>query len=449
MTTIRRLPFLLAAAAALAAAAVFLSPGTAAAAGTVNCAPYGPASAADVQAAAASGGTVTIYGVCHGTVQLTTSVTLRGGTSGATSGLDGSGAGPVIEVGGGTVTLGNLLVTGGNCLCQGAGVSADGATLYVNGSRVLNNTATSFGGGIYAENSSAVYVSSSTISGNSGRYDGGGLMMNSGSNLTLARSTVSGNSVDQGAGGGISQFGAQLTLNTSTISGNHADGGGGGIAADFATTAISRTTITNNTASFDGGGILSSDANYSGGGGLSIANSSIEHNSAESEGGGLLNLSFYGDSRVNATNTTFAFNSAPFGGAVHNSGQGATASFSGSALTFIGNKALSGLGGAIYNEAIYSVSHGLVTLSQSRVGPALGTTNANRAQRGGGIYNFVYPGLGGDAHVTLAKGTTVSHNVALDTGGGVDTCAAGVLTLATGGRVVQNTPNNVHTEACN
>ena len=53
--------------------------GTAAAAGTVNCAPYGPASAADVQAAAASGGTVTIYGVCHGTVQLTTSVPARVG----------------------------------------------------------------------------------------------------------------------------------------------------------------------------------------------------------------------------------------------------------------------------------------------------------------------------------------------------------------------------------
>jgi len=211
----------------------------------------------------------------------------------------------------------------------------------------------------------------------------------------------------------------------------------------------SRTTSSGNDAAFGAGGLYLGDVNDSGGSGVTIANSSFDHNSADDQGGALLNLSFYGDSDVTATNTTFTSNTAPFGGAVYNSGQGATASFSGTALTFLANHSNSGLGGAIFNEAIYDFSTGLVTLSGSTVGPSLGTANANTAQLGGGIYNFVYPGYHGNATVTLRDGTTVSHNIAFEDGGGVYTCAAGTLALPNGGRVVQNTPNNVVSAPCN
>ena len=76
-----------------------------------------------------------------------------------------------------------------------------------------------------------------------------------------------------------------------------------------------------------------------------------------------------------------------------------------------------------------------------------GTTNANTANEGAGIYNFVYPSSNADVEVTLDS-TTVSHNSASDTGGGVFECAAGVLNLTSSGRVVQNTPNNVVTQSC-
>ncbi len=443
-------PLFLAPAAVVAAAVVLFSAGPAAAAGTVNCAPYGTGTAADVQAAATSGGTVTINGVCTGTVTLTTGVTLKGGTSGATSGLDGGGTGPVVTVTGGPVTLANLLVQNGACLCAGAGVSDNGAALSLLGVRVLNNTASSFGGGVYAQNSGTVYVNGSTISGNQGRYDGGGLMMNSGSNLTVTGSTVSGNRLEAGyggTGGGIDQFGAQLTVTNSTISGNHYEGSGGGISVSYGTGSISRTTITGNTARFGGAGIFADDVNYSGGNGVTIANSSIDHNTAQSEGGGLLNYSFYGNSNVSASNTTFTANSAPFGGGVHNSGQGATASFTGTALTFLANHADSGEGGAIFNAGYYSVSHALVSLSQSTIGPSLGTTNANTSNEGAGIFNYVYPGSNADVETALYA-TTISHNTASDTGGGVFDCAGALLTGDGTGRVVQNTPNNVVTQTC-
>ncbi len=445
-------PLLLAPFAAVAAAVALLTAGPAAAAGTVNCAPYGSGTAADVQAAAASGGTVTIKGVCTGTIHLSNSVTLQGVTANATSGLNGNGAGPVITVdGGATVTLKNLLVTGGDCKCEGAGVEVVASTLNVIASKVVNNSASSFGGGIdgttdfHTGLGSVLNLTDSTVSGNSGLF-GGGIMSNGGTPLTLTRTTVSGNTAS-GPGGGIYQGGTQLTVNQSTISGNSASSGGG-IALQEVTGSITRTTITGNSAGFGGGGIFAQDENHYAANGLSITNSSIDHNTANDEGGGLLNLSFYGSSYVSTNHTSFTSNSAPFGGAVNNSGQGATASFAGTADTFLANHADHGYGGAIFNEAIYDFSAGLVTLSQSQVGPTLGTANANTAYDGGAIYNFAYPGYHGDAHVTLQNGTTVSHNVAADTGGGVFTCAAGVVTLLTGGRVVMNTPNNVVGNVC-
>jgi hypothetical protein len=453
MTITRRIWLLSGPVAALAAAAALFLPGTAAAAGTVNCAPYGFGTAANVQSAAASGGTVTINGVCPGTVHLTTSVKLVGGTGSATSGLNGRGVGPVVKIDGGiAVTLANLLVVGGKCACQGAGVSIAGGSLNLIGSRVSGNVATSFGGGVYAENSATVNVNGSTVSGNQGRYDGGGLMMNSGSNLSVTGSTVSGNGLEPGyggTGGGIEQFGAQLTLSNSTVSGNHATGSGGGVSVSYGTASISGTTITGNTADFGGAGIFADDVSNSGGNGITITNSSIDHNTAQSEGGGLLNYSFYGNSTVNATNTNFTANSAPFGGAVHNSGQGATAAFNGTSLVFVANHANGGEGGAIYNAGYYAFSHALVTLSQSTVGPNLGTTtNANTGYEGGGIFNFVYPGSNADVRATLTNGTTVAHNSAVDTGGGIFNCRGATLSLGTNSAVFQNAPNNIVTQPC-
>jgi predicted outer membrane repeat protein len=437
--------------AALVAAVALFAAGTAAAAGTVNCAPYGTGTAADVQAAAASGGTVIINGVCTGTVHLATAVTLRGGTSNATSGLDGGGTGPVVTITGGPVTLANLLVQNGSCACQGAGVSDSGSALNLIGARILNNHATSFGGGVYAENSATVNVNGSTVSGNVGRYDGGGLMMNSGSNLTVTASTISNNSLQVGyggTGGGIDQFGAQLTLSTTTLSGNRSEGSGGAISVQYGTASISRATITGNSAGFGGGAIYAGDVNDSGGNGVTIANSTIDHNTVSDQGGGILNVSFYGNSYVTANNTTFSSNSAPFGGAVYNSGQGATAGFSGTADTFLSNHANDGEGGAIYNEAIYDFSHGLVTLSQSTIGPSLGSNGANTAQDGGAIFNFVYPGYHGDAEISLQNGTTVEHNSAFQTGGGVYNCSIGLVSTDVGSRIILNTPNNVVNDPC-
>lgn len=430
-----RLSLLLGPVALLACLAVLLTAGTASAAGTVNCAPYGTATAADVQTAAASGGTVTIDGVCKGTVHLSSSVTLRGGTPSASSGLNGNGVGPVVLVdNGASVTLLNLLVTGGQCKCEGAGVEVRGSTLTVAGSKVTGNTASSFGGGIDGTSDfstgqqSSLNVADSTVTANTGFW-GGGIMSN-GASLTLTRTKVSGNTSD-GPGGGIAQFGP-LTMSSSTISGN-SGGSGAGIFIEDVPASISRSTISGNTGSGSGGGIF-----YADGPGLTVSNSTIDHNTA-SEGAGIFNLAFYTDSSVTLNSTTVSANGAAFGGAVMNEAEGSgTAGFSANATTFVGNHA--DTGGAIYDDGINGSA--VVTLSQSTIGPSFGTSNANRAHLGAGIYEYLYPGLGGTTSVALVNGTTIAHNVASETGGGVLVCPGATMSLGTG-RVVMNTPNNV------
>ena len=198
--------------------------GSAFAAGTVFCPPFGTDTAADVQTAANGGGTVTIFGVCSGNISLTANVTLKGGTPGATSGLDGTGFdGPVISqlAGAELVNVQNLLVTGGGHNSgDGGGIWNDNrdcvAVTNVVSSRIINNTIDvedAWGAGLNAEFCTTMNVTNSLVSGNkttAPEGDGAGIASDDAAAVNVTGSTITRNSAD-GVGGGI--WGRDTVLN--------------------------------------------------------------------------------------------------------------------------------------------------------------------------------------------------------------------------------------------
>ncbi len=158
--------------------------------------------------------------------------------------VNGNAASRVFHIASGkTVTISGLTVTNGHadCLgCQGGGIFNDGATLTANNSTISENSASSYGGGIFNGgsfgSSATLTISNSTLDGNSATTQGGGIF-NDGSGagnatLTVKNSTLSGNSATDGGGifngtpfaaGGS----AMVTLNNSTLSGNSARFGSG------------------------------------------------------------------------------------------------------------------------------------------------------------------------------------------------------------------------------
>ena len=165
----------------------------------------------------------------------------------------------------GILTLNSLTVSG-NSGANGGGITNFGSTLTVNNSIISGNTGRD-GGGIF--NNGTTEINNSTVRDNTASIAGGGLFNNRDRTLTLNNSTVSGN-VSNGAqiqngtgGGGIANGsgvggtgGGTLTVNNSTISGNSATADGGGIFAQGANsvTTLNNSTISNNTA-VRGGGI--------------------------------------------------------------------------------------------------------------------------------------------------------------------------------------------------
>lgn len=180
-------------------------------------------------------------------------------------------------------------------------------------------------------------------------------------------------------------------------------------------------TITGNTNGYITGGHNSGDGgaiiNH---GTLTILGGRIENNKSLGNGGAIYNdgeLTLNGGNIVN--NETTAGN----GGAIYNNGT----------MTMINswmvtNKALSGYGGAIFN----AVSKEL-TISGGDIGTS-SNNFANKAQKGGGVYN--------DGILTL-EGSSIEYNQATVNGGGVY-YGNGTLTVKGAPKVYNNSGGNLY-----
>lgn len=188
--------------------------------------------------------TLQVRGRCVGNFRLTTkTLTLVGkakdGYPVAT--LDGNGSGHVVLLDfcppfvpcTTDITLTDLLITngyfGGNTFNDvGGGIYNNHAILTLNGSTEVSGNHAAYGGGI-ASYGTVTMLDSARVVGNTATLDGGGVY-DVGGLLTLNDAAQVTGNVAVGSGGGIYQFGGTLTLDgTSEVTGNTAGATGGGI----------------------------------------------------------------------------------------------------------------------------------------------------------------------------------------------------------------------------
>ncbi|HOS21833.1 beta strand repeat-containing protein [Methanothrix soehngenii] len=328
-------------------------------------------------------------------------------------------------------------------------------TTTINGGTIQSNTAGDNGGAIWVDWRDFV-MNGGTIFNNVAANNGGGIEQTDGYTMTISGGSILANTAN--GGGGIHN-GASGTVNFvgGTIDGNNAYIGGGvwnegtfNMGGGAGTPVIS-----NNHASF-GGGV----GNFLVGGGnpqFNMRSGVIENNVAANAGGGVYNGGTFIMSAPGSTAApTIQGNSAHWGGGVYNSivyGPALFTMWNGNILNndAVADNALppsGGMGGGIYNEGgSVTLVQGMVQGNEAFAGSA--GTNAQKAGKGGGIYNEVVGGIGGTGTINLGDNAYVYMNTAHNSGsagrgGGIYTdLLAATRIFGPWVNVNTNTPNNI------
>jgi CSLREA domain-containing protein len=229
----------------------------------------------------------------------------------------------------------NTAINGGAIYASETGDGGIG-TLTLNGTTLVNaNSATTFGGGIFANQSDVIINNNVVIGGNT---------------------ALDGNTADRGAGIYLVQ--STLNMTGATVRYNVTDfttGGAGILAENGSTVTISQSTIANNTAiSGSGGGIKLTGVSTTG----DINDSTFDSNTAFEFGGAIAVLS---GANLTVRRSTFSGNdTSDTGAALYANGANAKVMHS----TFSGNSA-SELGGTVYSATGSDIQLQYVTITQS------------------------------------------------------------------------------------
>lgn len=421
------------------------------------------------------------------------SITLKNGTiiqNNTANGKNGNGGGVYLK---GNATLksngadGRVTISE-NKATQGAGIFTEiwkvgqettAPHLVLNDTDVLNNIATSKGGGIHLTTGTTLDLLKSKVDGNTGG-SGGGIYAKDDAKLNIQDSSISGNTATNGGwGGGIytDLKDGSITIQGSTIDGNKAEerakGGGASIAAIGSTQVIiDHNTIQGNSAGLYGGGLYIHN-NINGqykplDTVVQITNNTIQNNSCGGSGAGIYlfgvnsvldsNLitgntiasgySGGGGVRVDTTNSIpdpvtctlknniISNNTAPVGGGVSSGsstllyGQnntGITCTIIMESGSIIGNHATSTLGSQAGGGGVHLVGNGSRFVMQG------GSIEGNdAAANGGGVFSTNYEGF-------KVLGGAIQNNTAKLNGGAIFIQNA-LPNRALAGGAVTNTP---------
>lgn len=419
-------------------------------------------------------------GVYHENLSVAKNLSLSGAGAAVTF-IDGGQVGPVVSIttegSDVTVYLSGLTLQNGQ-FETGAGLHSESGNglVTVSNSRILSNTATTGGGGIFSQGRLKLINVQIENNLNSVSQQGGGLLTSGSAELinvtvtnntapaggglanfgilTITNSYIGGNN-EAAQGGGLFNYGesAKLTINNSTISGNTASGSGGGLYNEGGQVVIAGSVISGNQAGGNGGAIYTVKLGNMGGQ-VTLNASTVRNNSTSALGGGL-----YNEAQTVIDNTQLAANQAEgSGGAVYNSSQGqlivtnsqlqdnTAASAPGGGLLNRGTATLNGVqvlnnastslgGGGIENsaganlvlenstlgdnKALNSLGGGLHNYATARLNRV--TVKSNSANGGGGIYNEAA------GQLTIQSSLIISNTSIASGGGGLNN--QGVLTL--------------------
>jgi hypothetical protein len=320
----------------------------------------------------------------------------------------------------------------------------DAGTVTVTGSKVVRNSASAEGGGLWNSAAGTFVVRDTLLHHNTAAGaaadQGGGALFNDGGTMTVVGSTLHHNSATgaAGSGGGILNTLGTLEVHGSTLESNDAQRAGGGIEANVGSTTVTDSVLSDNVtgpAPGNGGAL-----HLTGAGTVTVEGSRVLDNVAAAEGGGLWN-SATGEMDVSDTvlrrNVAAGAAADQGGGALFN--DGGTLTVSDSTIGDNDATGAAGSGGGILNNL------GTLTVTGTR----LAGNTAVRA--GGGLEATVgtttlldvamvgndtgaNPGNGGALHLTGAGTVTwtdgaATGNTATNEGGGLWNSATGTMTV--------------------
>ncbi len=179
-------------------------------------------------------------------------------TNGSGSFFDPDNDGALDACGGGIFTDASSptlldLVIRGNAADDGAGIYVNNATLSMSGSRISDNIASGYGGGLRLRHATAVSLEAVEVAGNQART-GAGVSLYDG-DITLIDCEVLDNEAENNGGGFYAGTDSSLELSSGLVSGNIAGGLGGGVRANSSRVILSGTEISENQADEVGGGV--------------------------------------------------------------------------------------------------------------------------------------------------------------------------------------------------
>ncbi|WP_409200170.1 beta strand repeat-containing protein [Methanobrevibacter sp. DSM 116169] len=246
-----------------------------------------------------------------------------------------------------------------NKASYGGAIHNSGSGFSISNSAFNNNTVNSYGGAIYNDYGNGFTINNSTLNNNNATH-GGAIHNERGNSFSISNSTLNNNNAYNG-GTIYNYYGNSFSISNSTLNNNNAYNGGTIYNEQSNTFTISNSTLNNNNATH-GGAIRNQRSSFS------ISNSTLNNNNASNVGGAIHNEQ---SNTFTINNSTLNNNKATHGGAIHNN-DGSSFSISNSTLN--NNKATHG--GAIYNEYRSSFSISNSTLN-----------NNNASSVGGAIYN--------------------------------------------------------------
>lgn len=185
---------------------------------------------------------------------------------GLDTGIDADQASRIFEIAGdGTsVVLDDLALSNGLSTNFGGAIFLNDGELALTGSSVVDSTASSSGGAVYANaDATSLTIDASELRGNAAQSTGGAVW--SELDTTITRSTFAGNTAAS-RGGAFDVTGGQLTVGLSTIVDNEvtdASGQGGGVFSQGSAVTIADGTVAGNSAGGGGGGIAASNLRLS------------------------------------------------------------------------------------------------------------------------------------------------------------------------------------------
>ena len=304
----------------------------------------------------------------------------------------------------------------------------------VNGNASTNNA----GGGIYT-NAKTVTLNGGTISNNTAKTSGGGIFQNKDDTFTMTGTTVSGNTATNNAGGGIYMVAKKVTLTNGSISDNKAGGKGGGVYTNAQTSlTIEGTEIKKNTSSGDGGGVWydGADDTVRGKMTLTLKGCSIDNNTATNgNGGGIftqvktVKIGDSGSAETSVSNNT-ALNG---GGIYHKLFTDATLTVTNAKID--GNKANgtgnNGIGGGLRTNAK------TLTVTDSSI------SHNGAVNHGGGVWYDGADDTARNAMNLTVSGSTIGNNTSAGSGGGIYTL---VKTVTIGDYIYTDTSGDQQTK---